>query len=206
MNAFELTRSYIEAGAAGARTYVSNGAETDGQDVRIVDPETLQTLPEGRVGEIWVGGEEIAWGYWGNEAATAATFRAVPADGAEDVAREGPFLRTGDLGFLQDGHLYVTGRLKDMMILRGQCHYPNDLEASLVGAHPAIVGGAAAAFTIQDEGEGFDHEAFLTGPPAGGGYRGRGITLARTLSFSSLTYMGSGSVVEAVILLDGPAG
>ncbi|QGZ37044.1 non-ribosomal peptide synthetase/type I polyketide synthase [Stappia indica] len=140
----------VEAGAAGARTYVSNGAETDGQDVRIVDPETLQTLPEGRVGEIWVGGDEIAWGYWGNEAATAATFRAVPADGSGEAARGGPFLRTGDLGFLQDGHLYVTGRLKDMMILRGQCHYPNDLEASLVGAHPAIVGGAAAAFAIDD--------------------------------------------------------
>ena len=136
----------VAEAAAASRIYVSNGAETDGQDVRIVDPQTLETLPEGRVGEIWVGGDEIAWGYWGNEAASAATFRAVPADGAPEHA----FLRTGDLGFLQDGHLYVTGRLKDMMILRGQCHYPNDLEASLVGAHPAIVGGAAAAFAVED--------------------------------------------------------
>ncbi|WP_186386133.1 non-ribosomal peptide synthetase/type I polyketide synthase [Stappia sp. TSB10P1A] len=141
----------VPDGASGSRVYVSNGAETDGQDVRIVDPQTLRTLPEGQVGEIWVGGDEVAWGYWGNEAATAATFRAVLADGPGEFARGGPFLRTGDLGFLQDGHLYVTGRLKDMMILRGQCHYPNDLEASLVGVHPAIVGGAAAAFAVEDE-------------------------------------------------------
>uniref|UniRef100_UPI003BAC64F2 amino acid adenylation domain-containing protein n=1 Tax=Stappia sp. TaxID=1870903 RepID=UPI003BAC64F2 len=141
----------VSESASGSRTYVSNGAETDGQDVRIVDPQTLQTLPEGQVGEIWVGGDEIAWGYWGNEAASTATFRAVPVGDVAEAVPGSQFLRTGDLGFLQDGHLYVTGRLKDMMILRGQCHYPNDLEASLVGAHPAIVGGAAAAFTIQDE-------------------------------------------------------
>lgn len=134
--------------AASSRTYVSNGAERDGQDVRIIDPQSLEPLNEGEVGEIWVAGDHVAWGYWNKAQATAETFKARPAQ--PDQA-DGGYLRTGDLGFVLDGHLYVTGRLKDMMIIRGQCHYPNDLEASLAGAHPNIVGGSAAAFSITGE-------------------------------------------------------
>lgn len=136
--------------APSSRTYVSNGAERGGQDIRIVDPQSLKNLNDGEVGEIWVAGPQIAWGYWNRSQATAETFKARPAQLSE---AEGGYLRTGDLGFIREGHLYVTGRLKDMMILRGQCHYPNDLEASLAGAHPNIVSGAAAAFSITGEGD-----------------------------------------------------
>lgn len=113
---------------------------------------------------------------------------------------------------VEHGNLEITGAQKRDLLIAGT--WREEIERRL--ADPAYAerrvivtfqrGARMIAFTIQDEGEGFDHEAFLAGPPAGAGYRGRGITLARTLSFSSLTYMGSGSVVEAVILLDGPAG
>ena len=113
---------------------------------------------------------------------------------------------------VEHGNLEISGAQKRDLLIAGT--WREEVERRL--ADPAYAqrrvivtfqrGARMIAFTIQDEGEGFDHEAFLKGPPAGAGYRGRGITLARTLSFSSLTYMGSGSVVEAVILLDRQAG
>lgn len=107
-------------------------------DVRIVDPDTLVELPDSEVGEIWLSGGSVAGGYWRQEAVSAETFQARTAAGA------GPFLRTGDLGFRRDGELYVTGRLKDLIIVNGRNLYPQDLEeAALV--HPAV--GVAAAFT-----------------------------------------------------------
>ncbi|CAO4171856.1 amino acid adenylation domain-containing protein [Methylorubrum populi] len=130
----------------GARTYVSNGTDFGGQDLRIVDPETHLTLPADHVGEIWMSGPGIAAGYWGQDASTDAVFRARPRDPGAD----GDYLRTGDLGFLHEGHLYITGRRKDVLIVRGQCHYPNDIEASLAEAHPDIVTGGGAAVSVQD--------------------------------------------------------
>ncbi|WP_170973336.1 non-ribosomal peptide synthetase/type I polyketide synthase [Rhizobium sp. FKY42] len=148
-NALEGGRAVdVPENAPSSRTYVSNGSERSGQDVSIVDPQTLEPLNEGEVGEIWVAGDHVAWGYWNRSQATAETFK---ARSTQSIRVESEYLRTGDLGFIREGHLYVTGRLKDMMILRGQCHYPNDLEASLAGAHPNIVGGAAAAFSIAGE-------------------------------------------------------
>ncbi|GLH96522.1 fatty acyl-AMP ligase [Phytohabitans aurantiacus] len=107
-------------------------------DVRIVDPDTLAELPDSEVGEIWLSGGSVASGYWRQEAVSAETFQ------ARTKAGIGPFMRTGDLGFRHDGELYITGRLKDLIIVNGRNLYPQDLEeAALI--HPAV--GVAAAFT-----------------------------------------------------------
>ncbi|ABD88581.1 hybrid non-ribosomal peptide synthetase/type I polyketide synthase [Rhodopseudomonas palustris] len=140
------TALVVTDGAPDSRVYLSNGADFGGQDLRIVDPETRRTKPAGDVGEIWISGAAIAAGYWGRSDATEETFAAhLSDDGASDATN---YLRTGDLGFLHGGHLYITGRSKDVMIFRGQCHYPNDIEASLANLHDDIIAGGAAAFAI----------------------------------------------------------
>ena len=86
-------------------------------------------------------------GYWGKPERTAATFAARTADG------DGPFLRTGDLGFLQDGELFVTGRLKDLIIIRGRNYYPDDIESAVYQGRPSLRPGGAAAFTLHADGD-----------------------------------------------------
>ncbi|WP_063767684.1 fatty acyl-AMP ligase [Streptosporangium roseum] len=113
--------------------------------VRIVDPETRAVLPDGSVAEIWVRGASVARGYWQRGEASGDTFGGRTADG------DGPFLRTGDLGFLLDGELYVTGRSKDVVIVNGRNLYPQDLEEAAREAHPSL--GAAAAFGVEAGGE-----------------------------------------------------
>ncbi|WP_149824436.1 fatty acyl-AMP ligase [Streptomyces tailanensis] len=139
------------AGAADAAA-VGSGRLGPGMTVVIADPELCEELPEGEVGEIWVGGASVAKGYWRNTLATRETFRATLTD------REGRFLRTGDLGFLRDGELFITGRLKDLMVIDGRNHYPQDLELSAEMSHPALRPGCTAAFSVdtaaEDEGEG----------------------------------------------------
>ncbi|RKI25934.1 fatty acyl-AMP ligase, partial [Corallococcus sp. AB004] len=140
-----------EVGAVepGARTLVGCGQTLAEQRIAIVDPETLERRGPGEVGEIWVSGPSVAQGYWGREEATRETFQA-------RIAREngGPYLRTGDLGFLRpEGELYVTGRRKDLIILRGRNHYPQDLEATVEGAHPALRPGGGAVFSVEVGGE-----------------------------------------------------
>ncbi|HEV7518292.1 MAG TPA: fatty acyl-AMP ligase, partial [Thermoanaerobaculia bacterium] len=98
----------------GVRALASSGRPLGGQEVLVVDPETVEPKNDGEIGEIWLAGPSVARGYWGNPAASAATFGARLADG------RGPFLRTGDLGFLDDGNLFVTGRHKDLIIIRGR--------------------------------------------------------------------------------------
>lgn len=116
--------------------------------VRIVDPESLNVLSDHQVGEIWISGPSVAKGYWGKEAETKKAFRAVTSDG------QGPFLRTGDLGFLHDGSLFVTGRLKDLIIVRGRNHYPQDIEDTVGACHPALEPQRCAAFSVEtDDGE-----------------------------------------------------
>lgn len=119
-----------------------------GQQVVIVDPDTRRRCAPDRVGEIWVKGESVAQGYWNNAAATAATFGATLADSGE-----GPFLRTGDLGFIEDGELFVTGRLKDLIIIRGRNYYPHDIEATVRASHPALNHSTGAAFSVDAGGE-----------------------------------------------------
>lgn len=128
------------------QTLVGNGfpAQTSGQTMVIVNPDTLTRCPADEVGEIWLAGESIAQGYWNNPTETEKTFGAfLPETG------EGPFLRTGDLGFLLEGNLFITGRLKDLIILRGQNYYPQDIELTVAQSHPALRPESGAAFTIE---------------------------------------------------------
>ncbi|MFA6008626.1 MAG: thioester reductase domain-containing protein [Desulfobacteraceae bacterium] len=124
---------------------ICNGVTPKGQTLCIVDPERLEILPENRVGEIWIKGESVAKGYWNKPDLTRETFEAYSQEG------EGPFLRTGDLGFLMNGELYIAGRIKDMMIFRGRNYYPQDIEMSVEKTSSAIRSGRVAAFMTEDE-------------------------------------------------------
>ena len=116
--------------------------------LRIVDPLTGVACPPHTVGEIWVSGPQVAGGYWNNPAASAETFQATLPDEPGKT-----FLRTGDLGFLHDGEIYVTGRHKDLIIIRGQNHYPQDLEWTVEQAHPFLSTDCSAGFAVQVNGE-----------------------------------------------------
>ncbi len=132
----------------GGHFLVSCGHASQDQQVVIVQPETATRCRPGEVGEIWVSGSSVGQGYWKKPSETQETFDAYIAD-----TREGPFLRTGDLGFLQGRELFVTGRLKDMLIIRGINHYPQDIELSVQNSHPALRPGCGAAFSVEIEGE-----------------------------------------------------
>jgi acyl-CoA synthetase (AMP-forming)/AMP-acid ligase II len=117
------------------------------QAVRIVSPDSLRQSSAGDVGEVWISGPSVAQGYWGKAQETEETFSArIPE------SDEGPFLRTGDLGFLKDGHLFITGRLKDLLIIRGQNYYPQDIELTVEQSHPILQPGSGAAFSVEIEG------------------------------------------------------
>ena len=135
------------------RSLVSSGVVASNPFLRIVDPATLRPVRDGAVGEIWVRSGSVAAGYWNRPRETAATFGAfLPPEGGSHTS-EGPYLRTGDLGCVVEGHLFVTGRLKDVLIVRGVKHYPQDLEATAEQAHPAVRPGCCAAFAVQADGE-----------------------------------------------------
>ena len=110
----------------GAKQIVSCGVPLDGLDLKIVDPEGHFELEPGRVGEIWLAGKGKCQGYWNNPELTLKQFRARLVD---DSPYDDGYLRTGDLGFMHEGELYVCGRIKDMIILRGQNYYPHDIES-----------------------------------------------------------------------------
>ncbi len=135
--------------AADGRPIVAlGGAGGHGIEVRAVDPEIREPCGDDRVGELWVRGPHLADGYWNRPRDTERTFGARTADG------EGPWLRTGDLGFWRDGQLYFAGRKKDLVIVRGQNHYPADIELTVQEAHPAVRPGCVIAFSIDGaEGE-----------------------------------------------------
>jgi non-ribosomal peptide synthase protein (TIGR01720 family) len=133
--------------AAAGRVLVGQGPPTQGQRLEIIDPQTLTRSEPGRAGEIWTSGPHVAQGYWNQAEETAAAFDAHLAD-----TGEGPFFRTGDLGFLHEGELFITGRLKETIIIRGRNLYPSDVEASLHNCHSALASHAAAAFSIDVEG------------------------------------------------------
>lgn len=116
--------------------------------VTIAHPETMERCLPDQVGEIWVSSPSVAQGYWNKPEETTRTFQAYLAD-----TGEGPFLRTGDLGFLKDGELYITGRLKDLIIIEGRNHYPQDIEKTVADAHPAIHAGCVAAFSVITDGK-----------------------------------------------------
>lgn len=127
-----------------SRVLVSCGQATQPDQVCIVNPDSGQICPEDRIGEIWVKhSPSTAQGYWNRPDLTQASFMAYLADAPGDT-----FLRTGDLGFLHQGELFVTGRLKDLIIIRGRNHYPQDIEMTVEQAHPALRAGAGAAFSV----------------------------------------------------------
>ena len=131
--------------ARDGRQIVGCGRPLPSQEVIIVDPAARARLGEGEIGEIWVTGPIVGSGYWRHPEATEATFRARLADGT------GPWLRTGDLGFLADGELFVSGRQKDLIIIAGHNHYPEDIEATIEQAHPDVPPASAAAFAVDDD-------------------------------------------------------
>ncbi|KEO82563.1 fatty acyl-AMP ligase [Tumebacillus flagellatus] len=116
--------------------------------VRIVNPQTRVPCPPNEVGEIWVSGPQVAGGYWNNPLVTEETFQATLPDEPGKV-----FLRTGDLGFLHEGEVFITGRHKDLIIIRGQNHYPQDIEWTVENAHPFVSTDNTAAFSIEADGE-----------------------------------------------------
>jgi acyl-CoA synthetase (AMP-forming)/AMP-acid ligase II/thioesterase domain-containing protein/acyl carrier protein len=128
--------------------WVSCGRLLPGTRVEIVNPDTQRRCKAQEVGEIWVASAGVARGFWQRQEETAATFGAVLAD-----TGEGGFLRTGDLGFLRAGELFVTGRLKDLIIVRGENYYPQDIEWAVERCHPALRHDAGAAFAVDTDGE-----------------------------------------------------
>lgn len=130
--------------ASQAKRLVSSGVPALDTEIFIVDPETLTEVPESTVGEIWLRGGSIGQGYWGKPTETAAVF------GARTAAGDGPFLRTGDLGFIHDGELFVTGRRKDVIIIRGVNYYPQDIEQTVESSHLALRPGACAVFGVEE--------------------------------------------------------
>lgn len=146
----------VDAHAVGALAQVSCGQIARSQWAVIVEPESGTELPDGRVGEIWLHGNNVAPRYWGLPEDSRLTFGAAlrssrdagsHADGAPIGAR---WLRTGDLGVYLDGELYVTGRLADLVVVDGRQHYPQDVEATTSAASPMVRQGYAAAFCTDD--------------------------------------------------------
>jgi len=126
-----------------AMPVVGCGRAQHGHEIVIVDPQTRRPCAADEVGEIWVTGASIARGYWDKPAETRETFSAFLAD-----RDRGPFLRTGDLGFQRDGELFITGRLKDLIVIRGRNYYPEDIEAITQDSHPVLLRGRGAAFSV----------------------------------------------------------
>jgi acyl-CoA synthetase (AMP-forming)/AMP-acid ligase II len=143
----------VAAAATGSQDgddRVSCGRPVAGTRVEIVHPETRRSLEEGEVGEIWLAGPSVGRGYYTRAAETATTFGGRLED---DSGTE--FLRTGDLGFLLGGELFVSGRLKDLIIVRGRNYLPHDIEATAARSHPVLAPDAAAAFSVDTpDGEG----------------------------------------------------
>ncbi|CAM2064000.1 AMP-binding protein [Sulfidibacter corallicola] len=125
---------------------VSSGPLNPEQRVLIVDPETARPCASDRVGEIWIQGASVATGYWQRPEITETYFRAYTEDG------EGPFLRTGDLGYVDHDELFVTGRLKDLIIVHGRNHYPTDIETTVQRAAPGLRPNCGAAFAVSKDG------------------------------------------------------
>lgn len=149
LDAVALEAGQIAPAGASGRQIVIPGCGVPLADVTfaIVDPETGRRQPSDRVGEVWVAGPTVARGYWRRPEETAATF-GVRVSGEDDPSR---YLRTGDLGVVIDGELCITGRIKDLIILSGTNHYPQDIERLAQAAHPALRVGSGAAFSIAGE-------------------------------------------------------
>lgn len=134
-------------GTIGSQTLVGCGKSLGDQKIRIVDPDTLTTCGPNNIGEVWVAGNSVSQGYWNQPQATQETFGAYLADSGE-----GPFLRTGDLGFLHHGELFITSRLKDVIVIRSKTYHPQDIEYTVEQSHPALRSHCCAAFAVEFQG------------------------------------------------------
>lgn len=139
----------MPSGSRGARTLVGCGRRLPSEEVLIVDPDRRVPLPEDRIGEIWVSSGSVGLGYLNRQKHTRETFQA-RLSGREN---RGMFLRTGDLGFFENGELFIAGRLKDLIIVRGVNRYPQDIEMTVEQADDRLRPGAAAAFAVEMSGQ-----------------------------------------------------
>jgi acyl-CoA synthetase (AMP-forming)/AMP-acid ligase II len=138
----------VPVGSPDAQAFVGCGVTRLEEKIVIANPETLRRCAPDEVGEIWISSTSVAKGYWKRPDETARIFQAHLEDSGD-----GPFLRTGDLGFLWNDELFITGRSKDLIIIRGSNHYPQDIELTVEQCHPALepAGGAAFSIDIEDE-------------------------------------------------------
>lgn len=144
--AMERDRAIAPQADEAIAALVGSGQIIGDQTVRIVNPNTLAVCAEDEIGEVWVRGLSVAQGYWCKPELTEQVFNAA-------IDGESGFLRTGDLGFLRRGELFITGRLKDLLIIRGRNHYPQDIELTVEAAHGAVRQGAGAAVAVEIGGE-----------------------------------------------------
>jgi thioester reductase-like protein len=138
----------VSPGENGNQPVMACGPPLPNQKTLIVHPDSLTPCEPNEVGEIWISSPGVALGYWNLPEETEITFKAYLSN-----TGEGPFLRTGDLGFLKDGELFVTGRIKELIIIRGRNHYPQDIEQTVQKSHPALRVGCGAAFSIDIHNE-----------------------------------------------------
>lgn len=147
-NVVTLDKSAVEAGKVQTKTItgkypvVSCGVPVD-SEIRIVNPESKMSCSGGEIGEVWISGKHVAQGYWNKQQETRETFKATTSD-----TGEGPFLRSGDLGFIMDKELYITGRIKELIIIRGKNYYPQDIELTAQSSISALRIGRGAAFGV----------------------------------------------------------
>lgn len=146
----ELKRGHaveLDPSAEQAKFLVGYEEFAHNQPVIVVDPKTQTICPPDRIGEIWTSGPSVTKGYWNKPEETAQKFEAYLAD-----THEGPFLHTGDLGFMHDDILFVTGRLKDLIIIHGSNYYPQDIELTVERSHSAIRPGCSVACSVEEDG------------------------------------------------------
>lgn len=133
-----------------AQQIVSCGMVTDGLSATIVDPQTRRIVADETIGEIWIAGESVALGYWGKDALNSTVFNVEMAEEHEDNGR---LLRTGDLGFIERNELFITGRLKDLIVINGRNLYPQDIEAAVVTTADCLMPNSAACFSVTESGK-----------------------------------------------------
>jgi acyl-CoA synthetase (AMP-forming)/AMP-acid ligase II len=144
-----LARNLVRPARSGhaARTLVSCGRADSGQELIVVDPKRRVVVAGDRVGEVWIKGPSVARGYYGRAEMTREVFLAETVDG------QGPYLRTGDLGFVQEGELFICGRIKDLIVVAGKNHYPQDIERTVHASVPDLRVGGVAAFSVEKESQ-----------------------------------------------------
>jgi len=146
IQSLEKNKVVVTDKGSSGRSLTGCGFPWIGESVAIVHPENHRILPYGEIGEIWTRGGSVTQGYWNKPEETESVFKA-----KIDTDPEGEWLRTGDLGFIHEGQLYISGRLKDLVIIRGINYFPNDIEHSVEKCHPALRQNANAAFSIDIE-------------------------------------------------------